>query len=230
MSNFSGFPVAYAQFFRDLAANNNREWFQAHKQDYIDLVQKPALNFIVTMGERLQTIFPGVEYDTRTNGAGSMMRIYRDTRFSKDKTPYKTNLGIVIGEGGGKKTERPGFYFHLDADGAWIHAGLHIFPKHFMEPFRAAVADDEQGAALQAALTTVSERYSTGGEQYKRVPRGHNADHPRADLLRYKGLHARSAQISVETAGSPQFTDICFEHCQNMAPLYQWLVNVYPQA
>ena len=92
---FEGFPKEGFKFFRDIKANNNREWFQEHKQEYIDYLQDPAVAFVIALGERLKSDFPGISYDTRTNGAGSVMRIYRDIRFSKDKSPYKIGRAHV---------------------------------------------------------------------------------------------------------------------------------------
>ena len=82
-SKFIAFPPEIIQFYRDLEANNNRDWFMAHKRDYVDYVQTPAIAFIGTMGARLKEITPNIIADLRTNGAGSLMRIYRDIRFSK---------------------------------------------------------------------------------------------------------------------------------------------------
>lgn len=123
-AGFPGFPKQCQRFFAELAAHNNRDWFNTHKQDYLDYVQAPAVEFVIALGERLKALSKGgLTYDTRANGAGSMMRIYRDIRFSKDKSPYKTNLGIVFGQAGKKKMEGAGFYFHLDADEAAIYVG-----------------------------------------------------------------------------------------------------------
>ena len=102
---FTGFPREGIQFLRDIDDNNNRDWFEAHKHIYQTALVEPAQAFIVALGERLQTIAPNVQYDTRTNGSGSLMRIYRDVRFSKDKSPYKNWIGIVFWEGQGKKTD-----------------------------------------------------------------------------------------------------------------------------
>ena len=85
-THFSGFPAEGLTFLAGLEANNNREWFNDHKDDYIQFVQEPMAAFVAALGPRLQDISPGIEYDTRTNGSGSMMRIYRDTRFSNDDT------------------------------------------------------------------------------------------------------------------------------------------------
>lgn len=231
MSNeqsFSGFPKEGLEFLAGLAENNNREWFEAHKGDYRAYVLEPAQGFVATLGERLKLLSPGISYDTRTNGSGSIMRIYRDLRFSKDKTPYNPNLRVIFWEGAGKKTENPGFFFGMDAGGAGLYGGMHSFPKPLLTAYQEAVADEKLGADLEVALASLKEpgACEIGGEQYKRVPRGYDPDHPRADLLRYKGLHARSPKIEPATLVSPELVEACFEYCHQMAPLHRWLVEV----
>jgi len=227
-SGFPGFPKQALQFYENLAANNNREWFNAHKQEYLDYVLAPAVDFVIVLGERLKTLSKTIMYDTRTNGAGSIMRIYRDTRFSKDKTPYKTNLGIVFGQGGKKKTESPGFYFHMEADGAVIYTGLPMLSKEVLTAYRDAVVDAKLGAALEKALASIRRagKYEIGGEQSKRVPAGYDAEHKRADLLKHKGLYAKSPLIRPAVLSTPKLVDVCFEHCRNMLSLQQWLAKV----
>lgn len=96
LKTFSGFPREGISFLADLAGNNNREWFQANKKLFHEQLQKPAQQFVISLGLRLQEISPGIRFDPSTNGSGSLMRIYRDTRFSKDKTPYKTNISMAF--------------------------------------------------------------------------------------------------------------------------------------
>ncbi|MCI0352965.1 MAG: DUF2461 domain-containing protein [Acidobacteriales bacterium] len=225
---FLGFPKESLQFFRSLAANNNRVWFEAHKQDYLDYVQTPAVAFTATLGARLQTLSNGIQFDLRTNGSGSVMRIYRDIRFSKDKTPYKTNLGIMFWQGKHKKMECPGFYFHLDANGAAMYDGLYVFPEAVLPVYRDAVIDEHLGASLETAIASVKGAgdYEVGGEQTARVPRGYDPAHPRGNLLRHKGLHARSPLIDATILASPQLIEVCFEHCRAMMPLHNWLVEI----
>ena len=228
MSQFTGFPKAGLRFLKELEANNNREWFEAHKQDYLDTVRDPAVAFVGALGERLKSISGDIVYDTRTNGSGSLLRIHRDVRFSRDKAPYKTNIGIIFWEGSAKKIENPGFYFHLDSSSAWLHGGLHMFPKPFLDIYREALGDKKLGSKLEAALEAVKSagEYQVGGEQYKRVPQGYDKDHPRADLLRYKGLGASTRPLNRSLLSKPELVDVCFEHCQNIAPLQQWFVRV----
>jgi len=227
--DFSGFPQQGLRFLRELEANNNRAWFEAHKDAYRNHVLAPAQDLVFALGERLKSISPGIVYDTAASGSGSILRIYRDLRFSEDKRPYNTNVRLVFWEGRRKKMENPSFFVRIGPDGVGVYAGIHVFQKPVLAAYRDAVVDDEQGDALEAALSAVKGAgdYAVGGEHYKRVPRGYEADHPRADLLRYNGLWAYTA-TSVDPAviTSPELVEVCLEHCHNMAPLHRWLVQV----
>jgi len=229
MPDFAGYPQEARAFLVELAANNNKEWFTEHKADYKKFIEKPSLAFIEALGERLQTLSPGIDYDLKTNGAGSLMRIYRDTRFSKDKTPYKTWVGILWWEGPDKKTENPCYHFWLDADGAKILEGMHTFAKPMLAAYQQAVADDVRGAALVEALESAARvgNFRVGSEnEYKRVPSEYDADHPRADLLKKKGLGLHSDVIGWDVITSPKLVDLAFEYAKALYPLHRWLVEV----
>lgn len=224
---FTGFPLEGMQFLRDIDENNSRDWFEANKHIYQTALVEPAQAFIMALGERLQAIAPNVQYDTRTNGSGSLMRIYRDVRFSKDKSPYKNWIGIVFWEGQGKKSQNPGFYFGISGSGAGIHAGMYGFEPAMLAAYREAVDDEARGSALTEIVVGLQTAvYTLHGDQYTQVPRGFAKDHPRADLLRYKGLFASAPQLDPNIVASAKLIDVCFAHCQNMAPLQQWLAQV----
>jgi len=228
---FSGFPEEAQRFLIQLADNNDRDWFNAHKQLYIDSIVTPSIAFVQAMGERLQFLSPHIQYDTRTNGQGSLMRIYRDVRFSKDKSPYKSWIGIRFWEGAGKKSELPGMFFGFDAGGGGIHVGMHGFPKPLLDAYRDAVAEEERGSELEEIVRSVREKgpYAIEGKSYKQVPRGYDRDHPRADLLLHNALYASATGITPAQMASPALVDICVDHCQNMAPLHRWLVKLNRQ-
>jgi uncharacterized protein (TIGR02453 family) len=228
VTQFEGFPAEGLRFLAELAANNNRDWFEAHKATYQDCLLQPAVTFVAALGERLQTISDGICFDTRANGSGSLMRIYRDTRFSEDKTPYKTNISALFWEGSGKKTELPAFGFQLEADNIGLMAGLFGFPKPLLEAYRRAVVDETTGKALVEAMAQVREAgsYDIFGEHYKRVPSGYPVDHPRADLLRYNGLYAHPPRIMGDILTRPELVETCFKHFQQMAPIQRWLVSM----
>src|SRR5262245_53244794 len=121
---FSGFSPDGLAFLADLAAHNDRAWFTAHKQAYQATLLEPAQAFVVGLGERLRALAPGISVDPRTDGRGTLMRLARDTRFSDDKTPYKTELSGLFWEGDGQKTVCPAFGFRLRADGMDLMAGM----------------------------------------------------------------------------------------------------------
>lgn len=158
------------------------------------------------------------------------MRIYRDTRFSADKSPYKTNLGLIwwVGQPEGKKTEVPSFHFWLDAQGAMMMAGIYKFDKAHLEAYRAAVDDEKRGTELaEITQKLMAEGYSFGEPAYKKVPRGFAADHPRAELLKWDGLGAISPLISWEVVQKPDLVAVCLAHSRRLAPLMTWMHALY---
>lgn len=212
-------------FYRELGQNNNREWFEENKSRYQEQVIVPAQRFVEDLGERLRREDRRFIYDTRTNGAGSIFRIYKDVRFSKDKTPYKTHLGLLFWLGlSSKKMENPGFYVQVDETGAQIHCGHYALEGALLNAFREAVNKPKQAANLQAIFDQLQlQGYSTGREHYKRVPRGYDKDHPYAHLLRYNAAVASTPPINKTTLYSEDFIDLCFDHYKNVAPLMNWL-------
>lgn len=226
---FSGFPQEGLRFLKELRENNDRGWFEAHKEAYREHVLAPAQDLVFALGERLRGISPGIVYDTAASGSGSILRIYRDLRFSEDKTPYNTYVRLVFWEGRRKKMENPSFFVRLGPDGVSVYAGVHVFQKAVLAAYRDAVMDGRLGPELEAAIAAVKDAgaYTVGGEHYKSSPRGYPADHPRADLLRYNGLWAHTTDpADASVIVTPELVEVCLEHCRNMAPLHRWLVKV----
>lgn len=225
---FPGFPKETLRFYRDLGHNNNRAWFEAHKQDYLDNILAPAHDFVLAMGPKLQTLSPFVGYDAATGGRGSIHRIYRDIRFSKDKTPYKTNLGMLFWLGERKsQSVTPGFWIQVDKDGGQIYAGVYEFTSEEVRKFRETVDDGKKGAALKRLIMAVEKHagFSVGGETYKRVPSGYDPNHPRANLLRYSALYIVGPPIKPAVVVSPEFMEVCFAQCKIMFGLTEWLME-----
>jgi len=228
MATFTGFPKELLTFYQKLVANNNREWFEAHKANYKQHVITPAQNFIIAMGERLQTLSPGVAFDTRTNGAGSLFRIYRDTRFSPDKSPYKTFMGIFFWEGPRKKVENSGFYFHMEPEKLMLAVGMHVFPKSLLSAYRDAVVHPEHGMTLLEAVedVMVTGEYQVGGKHYKRIPKGYDGNHKNAEFLRYNGLYASVESDIPGIFHSEALLDYCVEKFHDMFPIHRWLLSI----
>lgn len=220
---FEGFNKKTLTFFQQLAKNNNKEWFDAHKADFEANVMTPARAFVSAMGAKLKAIAPKINADPRVNK--SLFRLNRDTRFSKDKTPYKTHLGIWLWEGESKRMDSSGFYFHLEPPNIMLGVGMHCLPKEMIPAFRNAIVDPKKGPALAKALATVSKNplYQMQTPRYKKVPRGYDPEHKLADLLKYDGMTLSfSAKVPEEFFG-PGLVDWCYPHYKEMAPLHRWM-------
>lgn len=227
MSEFAGFPPETRQFLLDLRDNNEREWYNANKKTYEKVVKAPAVEWVQVMGTRLQDLDEKLTVDTRTNGSGSLMRMARDTRFSKDKSPYKTNIAMMWWHGSGKKTEHPAFGMQVTPDDAGLMVGMFGFPKPILNGYRQAVDDEEFGEELVDIFSTIeSQGYEILGKHYKTTPRGYDKDHPRAELLKHNALYSHPTPISWDVVSSPDLLDVCFDHFEKLAPIHHWLVKM----
>ena len=227
MPHFPGFPPETQAFLRELRDNNTREWFAANKPRYDEVVKAPALAWVAAMGERLRDIDPDIRVDLRANGSGCLMRAARDTRFSKDKSPYKVNIAMMWWHGSGKKMQHPGFGMEITPDNAGLMGGMFHFAKPMLAAYRQAVVDDKLGSELlQAAAAVEAHGYEVQGRHYKTTPRGYDKLHPRADWLKFNNLHAGAHNITAEQVASPELIDICHAQFEKVAPLHHWLVAV----
>jgi len=226
MTAFPGFPPQALQFYKNIEENNNREWFGEHKEDFERYVQRPAQDFVIVLGAKLKEMRPDLAVDPSLRGSGSIMRIYRDIRFSKDKTPYKTYLGMRFWEGPSRKEMFSGLFIWLDDSGAGLHVGQHMFSKEYLNAFREAVDDVHMGKRFEDILSSAGDFAEVNGEQYVRVPRGYDRDHPRAGLLKYKSVYASSGRIAPSVVASEKFLPLCVETFQKLLPLHKWLVDV----
>lgn len=226
--SFSGFSAETHTFFSNLVHNNNKAWFQENKAIYEQAVLSPAKAFVTAFGEQLTTIQPNTQFDTRTNGGGSFFRIYRDTRFSRDKTPYKTFLSAMLWLGDNtKKMENPGFYIRIDEHGVELYAGMYGLPKEMLTAYREKVDVETTGIALQAIVESLSAaNYESMGERYKRIPGGFDKTHPRATLLLNKGLFFKAPTAPRHVVHSAELVDWALEHATKMAPLNQWFATL----
>ena len=222
---FQGFSPETIRFFAGLKRHNSRDWFEKNRAVYETHVLAPAKSFVVDMGARLRTIAPRIVAAPQVNK--SIFRLNRDTRFSADPTPYKTNLGIYFWEGGGPRLEAPGFYFQIEPPTVLLGGGFYMFPDAVLDRFRKAVVDPKRGRALARILAAIQadKGFELGGEHYKRVPAGFDPAHPNAALLKHRGLHVGFEAAIPEELYSPRLIDYCFEKYAAMAPLYAWLAK-----
>jgi uncharacterized protein (TIGR02453 family) len=225
-NNFNGFTERTIFFFRDLKLNNNKEWFEANRNQFEEHVMDPAKRFVVDMGEVLRKI--STEINAIPSVDKSIFRTHRDTRFSKDKSPYKTHLGIFFWEGRRVKMECPGFYFHLEPPNLMLGSGLYMFPKEVITHYRDSVVDAKHGEELTKAIDLVMKKfsYNLGGEYYKQIPKGYDPGHKNARLLLHNGLHIGEQTGIPEEFFSSRLIQYCYERFRNMTPLHKWLVDL----
>jgi uncharacterized protein (TIGR02453 family) len=228
---FAGFPREGLDVLAGLAADNTREYFDAHRAAYESALLQPAKAFVVAVGARLQAhVSPGIRAEPRVNG--SILRINRDTRFSADKRPYKEHLDMWFWEGDAPSRERPGYFVRLRPETVVLGAGMHRFEPAALAAYRAAVDRDKTGEALEIAIedATMRREVTLGGLAYQRVPREFDRDHPRAELLRHGALYVSGEWKLPRAASGPKFVGWVAERLEEMAPVERWLSAALPAA
>ncbi len=208
-------------FLRDLAANNEREWFKANQDRYESVVREPALDFIADFEPKLHKISPHFVADTRKVG-GSLFRIQRDTRFAKDKTPYKENTGVQFRHAAGKDAHAPGFYLHLEPGECFMGVGLWRPETKVAYAIRERI--DAERAEWKRA--TRSERFTStfemGGDSLVRPPKGYDGDHPLIGDLKRKDFIASRRLTQAQITGD-DFMDEFAEMCAAARPYMRFL-------
>ncbi len=219
---FQGFDRSAPQFFHELAVEMSKPWFEANKQRYIDQWVTPMTELLAEVTAKL-----GKTYGTQKLKLGTpkVFRIYRDTRFSKDKAPYKTNIAGLV-TFAGKASASP-MYIHLGIDEEFIGVGTYFFEDRQLARWRKLVAAETTGkplATLVRKLRTAG--YAVGGhEDYKRVPKPYDADHPRAEFLKMRGLTGGVPEIPKGMLHQAKLVDWLVEHGKATAPLVTWLAR-----
>ncbi len=221
---FTGFPDGGVEFFLELQAEQSRPWFKAHQADFERLWKRPLELFVYDLRARLLDQYPQLADVTP-----HFMRIQRDTRFARDKTPYKTwvaaNMSI---RPAGKDAEEmhgvPGMYFSFGLEADYVGVGSWHMSPETLQRYRQAIASDKFGPPLQKAVDSLKERgYGIEAmERTKRVPPPYPQDHPRGELLKHKGL-AVGIQVPEGMTESPELLDWAEAQLRLTRPVVDWL-------
>ena len=202
MGAFEGIPVIALDFYEDLEADNSKAFWQAHKPIYDEHVRAP----MEALTTELEKEF----------GTGKLFRPYRDVRFAKDKTPYKTHQGVWFGE--------TSVYVQVSASGLFLAAGYWQTSSAQIGRLRRAVDDDVAGSQLERAVNAVRRKgFQIGGDQITRVPSGFDRDHARADLLRHKTLTAHREVGAPAWLSTKQARAEIAKAWRSSNPLVAWL-------
>lgn len=177
------------KFLLELEANNNREWFKANKSRYDEDVLDVALLFIQSMQDPLTEIAPHFTA-IATRMGGSLMRVYRDTRFSKNKLPYKTNIGIQFRHERAKDVHSPGYYVHVETSGVFVGVGMWRPDSEPLRQIRERIVAHPNEWKRAVGSATFKRHFDLGGESLKRPPRGFDGDHPLIEDIKRKSFIA----------------------------------------
>lgn len=205
MPEFQGFPVAALDFYDDLELDNTKSFWEAHKEVYDTSVKAPFVALCATLEPEF--------------GPAKIFRPYRDVRFAKDKTPYKTHQGAFVAAG-----PSMGWYVELSPRGVRVGGGFYEASGARLNAIRDAVADDKTGPALKRLLTKLEKAgFEVGGEQLKTTPRGYDADHPRIDLLRHKQIVVGRPYGFEKVIHTPAVQTLVRDDWRALKPLISWL-------
>ena len=213
------FPAETLRFLRALKRHNRREWFEAHRGDYESYVRQPMTAIVERLAVDLRAFAPELVASPKI----SMYRIYRDTRFSENKTPYKTHVAAVFPTRGLPKHEGAGAYFQIAADGVWIGGGMYLPQAPQLLAVRQHIATHLR--QLRAIVESPAFRTQFGaldGDKLTRVPRGFSRDHPAADYLKFKHFVA-GADFPATLATDPAFYKTLLAVFRQITPLTRFL-------
>ena len=205
MSGFAGIPIDALDFYDDLDADNTKSFWTANKQRYEDSVRAPMLALLA----ELEPDF----------GTSTLFRPYRDVRFSKDKSPYKTHQGGFV-----EQVPGIGWYVHVDAEGLFVAAGFYAHDTAQVTRFREGVDEDARGKPLVRIVESLrAKSYDISGDRLKTRPRGYAEDHPRLELLRHKTLTAQRSYGSPAWLSTPKAAAEVRKAWRDMRPLVEWV-------
>ncbi len=213
--SFQGFPEAALDFYDDLELDNTRSLWEAHKGVYDEAVRKPMAALV----EALEPDF----------GRAKVFRPYRDVRFAKDKTPYKTHQGAFVAA-----APACGWYVELSARGVRVGAGFYQAAPADLARVRTAIDNDATGKPFERLLTRLEKAgFERGGEAVKTAPRGWSAEHPRIDLLRHKSLYLGRQLGFDDVIHSPELVTVVRRDWNTLRPFVEWVadrIDVLPDA
>ena len=223
---FKGFSPKAKNFFAELEQNNNREWFNENKDTYEKLIKEPSKDLVSSMAQIFAT--NGIKYEA--DSKKSLFKIHRDIRFSKNKDPYKTNMGVLFPYThpalSSKPIESPGLYFHLENSETFIAGGLHMPSNDALKLIRNRIAEDWEILNKIIKSKSFSKEFPDvfSNEQLKRMPSGFPQDHPAGNLLRLKGFTVY-CKISFKDIISHELLKLLEQKAIALAPLNEYLAE-----
>jgi len=219
--SFIHYPKETIGFLKSIQKNNNKEWFDEHKDEYTKFILEPSRAFVEEMGEHLQALVPTINAIPKINQ--SLFRIYRDIRFSKDKTPIKSKIGVIFWQGSHIRMQSSCFYLHFSPKELLIASGIRTFDPDLLAAYREYIKVDKNREELHEILEVLRESgYVVSEPEYKRLPRGFDKEMSLEYLARMKAL-AVFHTLKASTIASKQFIPELYRHYEQFLPLQQWM-------
>ena len=225
---FQGFGKKTLQFLNEIKRNNDKEWFEAHRDEYEKLILNPSRAFVVEMGEHLQALEPTINAEPKINK--SLYRIYRDTRrMGANKAPIKHRIGVIFWQGNTKRMQSSSFYMHFSADELYVAVGVRWFEKPMLDAYRDYIKDDAKRGELAEILEKIKAKdkeYTHLEKGYKRYPRGFNADMTNADLSLYKGMATYTILEPKLIFDGEKLVETLYKIYEDMLPLQKFMYEI----
>ena len=219
------FPQSTIKFLTALSKNNSKEWFEKNRARYDFELLQPAVQFVIDLGEKLSDLSPNIYAIPKIDK--SIFRLHRDVRFSKNKAPFKTNLGLYFWEGKRKKMECPGFYFHIEPTLFFLGSGMYMFTKDQLKKYREIVSDLAKGKELNEIISKLLKKknYQLGGKTYKKTPRGFDPDYKYNELLLHSGLYIYYESKNFDELTKRDPVTFSIKVFKDMFPIHNWFVK-----
>ncbi len=223
---FSGFSKKTLPFLEAIRQNNDKEWFEAHRNEYEEHILEPSRAFVEEFGEHLQALEPTINFSPKINK--SLFRIYRDTRrMGAIKVPLKHRIGVIFWQGSGSRMQTSSFYLHFSPDELFVAVGVRWFEKPMLDAYRDYIKDDARREKLSKTLKDMSAKgYKAIEKGYKRYPRGFSADMSNADLSLYKGMAIYKILEPQLIEDGEKLIDTLYKIYEEMLPLQQLVYEI----
>ncbi|MEA3371948.1 MAG: DUF2461 domain-containing protein [Campylobacterota bacterium] len=223
---FKGFSKKTLPFLDSIRKNNNKEWFEAHRKEYEELILNPSRAFVVEMGEHLQALEPTINAVPKINK--SLYRIYRDTRrMGANKEPIKHRIGVIFWQGNNKRMQSSSFYMHFSPKELYVATGVRWFEKPMLDAYREYIKDESKRIELDKLLASIRAKGYTHLEKgYKRYPKGFKAEMPSSDLSLYKGMATVKVLDPHLIEDGEKLIETLYKIYEDMLPLQQYMYEV----
>ncbi|MDD5400889.1 MAG: DUF2461 domain-containing protein [Sulfurimonas sp.] len=224
---FTGFKNA-TEFLESIRKNNNKEWFEANRDEYEKTILNPSKAFVVEMGEHLMALEPTIEAEPKINK--SLFKMYRDVRrMGENKEPMKSKIGVIFPQGGwsGCRLQKSSFYLHFSPDELFVAVGVRWFNKPMLDAYRDYIKNEKRRVELDRVLDKITSMgYSIIAKGYKKYPRGFTSDMPSVDLSLYKGMATYKILEPKLIQNGELLIDTLYKIYEDMLPLQQIVYEI----